>query len=252
MDDQYVNKQTAYQTVTAFTDRPEHRAIWNGHDPAMFGVRYGEARSLIADLLKFTADLGSDLSGARQDKELVQNDLVTAVLDLGNACAEWFGDHGDATNQAQITFTPTQLLAARDQAPADAAVVVLAKANAILARPADPVAPGAFPPAHYGITPAAVEALDTLKDEYNALISTPAALRKLRKGKREQVPARFRAVDAKLESADRFIVQFRGRKTDLPEVRAAKDAFVDGWFAARRVDQRGHGPAAPATPPPSA
>ena len=63
-----------------------------------------------------------------------------------------------------------------------------------------------------------------------------AGARKARKGKREQVPVRFAEVDATLASCDRLVVQLRGKATDLPEVRTARDGFVAGWFAARRID----------------
>ena len=193
----------------------------------------------------------------RKDKETVQKELAAAIILLGNACAEWFGDHGDATNQAKVLFTPSGLLGTRDQVPANAAGVVVEKARAILAGPA-PVAP-AHGPADYGITAAATDALEELLADYNAVLTSPSGARKARKGQREQLPDRFAEVDAELESCDRLVVQSREKSNDLPAVRAATDAFVDGWFASRRIDDLGTGrsstgtttpPAQPAPVPP--
>ena len=248
MENSYTNKQTSYQTTVAFADKAEHRPIWKDQDPKAFTAKLATARTLIADLVKFTKDLGSDLSGARQDKEVIQKNLIEATIALGNACGEWFGDHGDATHQAQVLFTPSGLLSARDQVPADAAGVVVEKARAILAGPA-PVPP-ALAPGDYGITAAATDALDEMLGDYNAVLTGPSGARKARKGKREQLPDRFAEVDGVLESCDRLVVQFRGKTTDLPAVRAAKDAFVAGWFASRRIDDLGAGHAPAGTPEP--
>ena len=249
MDASYTNKQTAFQTTVAFADKPEHRPIWKDQDPKVFTVKIGKARTLVADLVKFTKDLDSDLSGVRQDKETVQKELATAIILLGNACGEWFGDHGDATNQTKVLFTPSGLLGTRDQVPANAAGVVVEKARAILAGPA-PAAP-AHGPADYGITAPAANALEELLADYNAVLTGPTGARKARKGQREQLPDRFAEVDAELESCDRLVVQLRGKSNDLPAVRAGKDAFVDGWFASRRIDDLGNGRSANGTPPPT-
>ena len=92
-----------------------------------------------------------------------------------------------------------------------------------------------------------------------AVVTSPSGARKARKGKREQLPDRFAEVDAELESCDRLVVQSREKSNDLPAVRAATDAFVDGWFASRRIDDLGTGrsstgtttpPAQPAPVPP--
>ncbi len=58
-------------------------------------------------------------------------------------------------------------------------------------------------------------------------------------------------MDAQLEGCDRLVVQLRGKSTDLPAVRAAKDAFVDGWFASRRIDDFGTGRSTASTPTPA-
>ena len=253
MDDFYKNKQTSYQTTVAFADQATQRPTWNGQDPKAFTVKFGQARTLIFSLVNFTADLTSDLTGIRTDKEAVQAALVEAILALGNACGEWFGDQGSAGDQAQVTFTASGLTSARDQVPADAATVVIQKADAILAAPV-PAAP-ALSPADYGITPGAVEALTELLADYRLVLTRPSGARKARKGKREQLPARFAEIDAVLGSCDNFVIQFRGKETDLPDVRAAKNAFVDGWFASRRIDDLGGGkgpapkPAPGGTPP---
>ena len=249
MDNSYTNKQTSYQTTVAFADKAEHRPVWKDQDPKAFTAKFSRARTLAEELVKFTKDLGSDLSGARQDKEVIQKNLVEATIARGNACGEWFGDRDDATHQAQVQFSPSGLLSARDQVPADAAGVVVEKARAILAGPA-PVPP-ALGPGDYGITAAAADALEEMLADYNAVLTSPTGARKARKGKREQLPARFAEVDGVLESCDRLVVQLRGKSTDLPAVRAAKDAFVAGWFASRRIDDLGTGRSPAATPDPA-
>lgn len=246
MDAFYTNQQTSYQTTVAFADSSEHRPIWKDQDPKAFTAKFAQAKTLIETLVKFTKDLDSDLSGARQDKETTQKALADAILALGNGCCEWFGDHADATNAVQVRFTPSGLLSARDQVPADAAGVVIEKARAILAAPV-PVPP-ALSAGDYGITPDAVDALEDLLADYNTVLTKPTGVRKARKGKREQLPARFADVDAMLEGCDRLVVQFRGKIPDLLEVRAARDAFVDGWHASRRIDDMGTGHT-PASPP---
>ena len=253
LDTSYTNRQTAFQTTVAFADKPEQRPVWKDQDPKIFTARFGQARTLTDALVKFTKDLGSDLTGAREDKETIQKELADATILLGNACGEWFGDQGSAGDQAQVTFTASGLTSARDQVPADAATVVIQKADAILAAPVPP-AP-ALSPADYGITPGAVEALTELLADYRLVLTRPSGARKARKGKREQLPARFAEIDAVLGSCDNFVIQFRGKETDLPDVRAAKNAFVDGWFASRRIDDLGGGkgpapkPAPGGTPP---
>jgi hypothetical protein len=51
----------------------------------------------------------------------------------------------------------------------------------------------------------------------------------------------MRVLDGLAAKMDRHVVSFRGTP--------AGDAFVDGYFVARRVDDLGHGPG---TPPPTA
>lgn len=251
MDNSYTNRQTSYQTTVAFADKAGHRPIWKDQDPKAFTAKFARARTLTEELVKFTKDLDSDLSGARQDKETTQKTLAEATIALGNACGEWFGDHDDATHQAQVLFTPSGLLSARDQVPADAAGVVVEKARAILDGPAP--APPALGPGDYGLTAAAADALEEMLSDYNTVLTSPTGARKARKGKREQLPARFAEVDKVLEGCDRLVVQLRGKSTDLPAVRADKDAFVAGWFASRRIDDlgNGHSPASPPEPGPT-
>ena len=242
MDDYYINKQRSFQTTVSFADSAKNRTIWNGQDPKIFTVRYGAARTLVGNLVTFTADLGTNLTGARDDKEAVQKELAAATIALGNAAAEWFHDHQDATSEKQVLFTPSGLLEARDQVPADAAVVVLEKVHAILALPL-PTLPDP-PQSDYGLTTAA-EALEDLLDGYNELINQPATVRKARKGKRQQVPARFVEVEAAFESCDRPSSNFAAsrpisskcvpRKTPLWTAGSSPATWTTAAAATRRL-----------------
>ncbi len=60
------------------------------------------------------------------------------------------------------------------------------------------------------------------------MLTSPGGARKPRNCQREQLPARFAEADTELESCNHLVIQLRGKSNDLPAVRAAKDAFVDG------------------------
>jgi hypothetical protein len=95
----------------------------------------------------------------------------------------------------------------------------------------------------YNITAARIAALTKERQDYADVIGQPGAKKATRSGLTGSMRARMRVLDGLAAKMDRSVVNFAGTPTG--------DAFVDGYFAARRVDNLGHGPGTPPPTPPT-
>lgn len=160
---------------------------------------------------------------------------------LARALVTWFRDQADGTNAAKVDLQESGWRRLHDQQQVEQGRLVRDLAQAVVA------GPKAADAADYGITAAAVTAVNKEVEEYAAVVSAPQVSIADRKSLTEQMRERFNAVEAKFVGLDDMILQFGNT--------AAGRALIASHQSARIIRDLGAGPGtpppAPPTPPPT-
>ncbi len=231
MKNEFNNRLTSFTTTLAFLDMAGNTGIWLNQKPLMFGSKVSGARSMVEALREFCRQQGVLTTGAAEDKAREEAECETAGFEVGSAAAEFFRDHGDATNAAKVEFAESQWRRWSGEELLGHARTVAQLAQSIVGNAAA---------ASYGIDAAAVARVTKEANDYGLLVNAPATAISSRAVLTRDLRNRFRAVDVIFDSMDRLVVQF-----------GSASLFVAGYFNARQVIDRGHGPAPKPAPTPA-
>lgn len=228
MDDRIANQLASYRARLTSLDKPEHKAIWENQPPLIFTAKVGEARTLTVELADLAAKQSAPITGTTADKKREEQELEDEAHKLGRALVGYAKDQNDETLAAKYDIPVSSWRRLRDEA-------LLQKARQ-LQEDANTVATGddAATADQYGVNPAAVAALKSEADDYEAYIVAPQEAIADRSALTASLPVKSRVVRAKFDELEDFLPQFAG----TPE----GDAFVAAYLASTQIIDRGHGP----------
>lgn len=236
MQDEFVNRIGMLRTSMGTLNEPARRAVWFEQPPLIFTTRVAEAAAALADLESFCVQYGADITGAAKDKKREEEELEQAAFTVGSALVEWFLAQNDEASGQQVNLPLSAWQRLRDQALVQKARLARDLAQGVVAGPQSAAAVA------YGITAAAVTALTGEIADYDALLTAPQQKIAGRKASTRQFRTRFNAVEAKFESLDRLVVQFRTTE-------AGRD-LIAALVTSRVIRDLGVGPAPTPVPPP--
>jgi hypothetical protein len=235
MKDEFTNRLGMFDTALVTLNKPEHKAIWENQPPLVFTTKVADAGVAVTDLRAFCRKQETDITGAAADKAREEQEAIDATHAVARALVTWFRDQNDETNAAKVDLSPRAWGRLRDQQFLEKGRLVKQLADGVLA------GANAAQAVTYGITAAAVAAVQKEVEEYGAVISAPQASIADRKATTAQLRAKFNAVEAKFGVLDDLILQYGATP--------AGRAMVLAYQAARTVRDLGTGPQPPAPPP---
>lgn len=238
MKDAFTNRLGMFDTTLLNLNTATNKPVWFQLPPVIFTAKVAAAAAAVVDLRAFCLRQGTDITGAALDKEREGNEAVAVAHPLSRALVTWFRDQADETNAAKVDLPESGWGRLRDQQRVDQGRLVRDLAQGVVAGPkaADAVA--------YGLTAAAVTAVNKEVEEYAGVVSAPQVSIAERKSLTEQMRDRFNVVEGKFAGLDDMILQFSGTE--------AGRALIASHQAARVVRDLGVGPGQPATSPPPA
>ncbi len=236
MRDEFINRLDMFNASLGVLFDPVHLTTWQGNTPLIFTTKVGLAQTGVTDLQTFSTQQGLNITGAARDKKREREELETAAFRIGSAVTEWFLDHNDETNAAEVDLALSEWQGLRDQPLLATATNLRDKAQAIVAGPDSATA------ATYGITAAEVTTLTNEAADFAGVITLPQQKITGKKSLTQQLRPRYRAVEQLFKSLDRLILQFGGTPAGL--------ALIAAFQAARNTFDRGAGPAPPTPPGP--
>jgi len=227
MNDLINNRMDSYRERLNCLDKPEHVAVWSNRPPLKFTEKAGAVRTAMAELVDMAGRQSAPTTGNAAEKRKEEAELEDAAHRIGRAVVSFCSDRGDAVTAEKYDITLSGWRRLRDEALIGKARQLEADATALL---------GISESEDYGLTAAAVAALASETDDYQALVATPRRAISERHVLTASLNPKSREVAALFDQLDDLALQFAG----TPE----GDAFVTAWQAAGRVIRRGQGPLA--------
>lgn len=234
MKDEFKNRLARHRKVIAYLNEPANSGRWAAIAPFRFGTLVSE---LTVGVEAFSAAGGQQSNAVSWDE---QNREERELEDIADALAQAFYDFllsaGREAQAAEWDMNITKWRKLTEEA-------LLAKALRLHTQLTAELAATPTIADDYNLSAARIAQLNSEYADYHAIISKPVSDRSGRAGLTGSMRPRMRILDGIAKSMDRLILSYRG----TPE----GDAFVDGYFIARRVDDLGHGPGDDTTPPPA-
>lgn len=237
MKDEFVNRLTMFRRAADKLAEPASKTIWENQKPLVFTTKAAQAATHVRDLAEFCRPQGITTTGAALDKAREEEECETAAWHLGQAEMQFFRDQGDETTAATVGFPESawrrwsgETLLAKARLVETTGRAVATGAQATLA-------------GTYGIDADAVAALKKETDDFEGAVDSPDRVIGDRATLTRQLRRRFAAVEEEFEALDTLVVQFG--KTP------AGKTFVEQYFQARQIIDRGHGPGTPPPKPPT-
>jgi len=227
-----------FQRSLGVLELPESTAVWQNQPPVMFTKLEAEAETMVGVLVDHSRKQEADTTGVTMEKQREEAELEDAAFALGVALTLWFRKQNSETEAEQVSLTESAWRKLAGQELLNAAQRVIDHATALSSGPA------AAAVAEYGITPAAVQALQKEWDDFDQIINSPGVAQTLRKVLTKGLRPAFNLVEAKFTELEALMVQFR--KTE------AGRAMIAAWDDARiqKGANGGKDPTAPAPPAP--
>ncbi len=220
------NRISMFYAVQEVCDK--HTAIWTAT------VAYANAFSdmkvnlgLIEDNIETQE---SELSGITKDKAEKKNAMVEKALEVAQATYAFAFDTGDVVLQGKVNYSRSNLFLGRDTVVGQRCQGVHTDATVVISS----LAP-------YGIVPADLTALQTLIDDYVAVVSAPRSALTVRKGATADIDALVRQTMGILNNRmDRL----------MPEFKVPSPDFYQEYFDARIIVDLGGTQEEEEEPPP--
>lgn len=228
MKDVLANQIASYRARLACLDKPAHKAIWENQPPLILTTKVGEARALTDALVEASSRQTAPVTGNTAQKRKEEAELENAAYRLARAVVLYATDADDRALAGKYDLPVSSWRRLRDEALIQRARLLEADLEAIVAG-AD-----AATAAQYGIDAAAVTALKTEADDYQAQLVAPQQSISERKVLTETLPAQSRVVAAKFDEVGALVLQY--------ETTPAGSAFVTAYKEAAQIIDRGHGP----------
>lgn len=235
MNDEFVNRLGRHRKTLAYLDKEENAGIWQDRPPKAFTKYVGEFRQAVEAFDKTGAEQGAPVSAEEQNRE--ERELEDHAYPLSSALFDYLSDSGREADAAEWDITETDWRTLREQ-------LLLGKTQRLIEELAKALAADPTVADEYNITAARIAALKKERQDYVEVIGDPGARRAQRAALTGSMRARMRMIDGLAKKMDRQVVNFRDG--------AGGKAFVEGYFAARRVDDlagRASASAAPSSPP---
>ena len=237
MKNEYTNRLGMFDTTLTNLNKSENKAVWFQKPPLVFTTKVADATTAVTELREFCRKQGVDITGAAVDKEREGREAVQVAHQLGRALVTWFRDQADETNAAKVDLPESGWRRLRDQEQVEKGRLVRELAQGVVS---GAKAQEAF---EYGITAAAVAAVNKEVEEYAAVVSAPQSNIASRKALTQQLRDKFNVVELKFAALDDMVLQFSNG--------AASQAFIASYQAARIVRDLGHSPQPEPIPAPA-
>lgn len=234
MQDTFTNRLDSFNTTLTYLDSDSVRQLWLNQAPMGFTKRSAEAAAATAELAEFCGKQSSVITGAAKDKAKEQAELETTAHILGAAVTECYRELQDEATAAKADFSLSQWRRFRD-------ATLLSTAREVIALAQSALQDHPTQAADCGITQVLIATTSGDAADFDEVINTPQSAIAQRKALTALLRDRFNVVEALFSKMDNLILQFRPGNPD----------FVEGYFAARRTRDLGHGPkpTVPAIPP---
>jgi hypothetical protein len=227
MNDRIVNHMNMARRALACLNKAEHAAIWAAVPPMIFSAKVTAAGALLTEAEDLAQKQTRDTTGTTEDKAREEKELEDICFTLGNALVDCCLDAGDATGAAPYDIPIYKWRILRDETLLQRADDL---ATAINAR----IAADAITASQYGLNAAAHSQLVKETNDYRAYIVAPDTAIGERATATRALRAKVKELLAAFEPIDRLIVQYK--------TTPAGETFVNTYFTARTIHDRGHGP----------
>ena len=220
MNDQLLNRLTAFQTSRDTLFSAQWKPVWEGKSPVIFTDRAEEAKTALAGLEEFCRKHGVVITGSAEDKDREETELEDAAFNNAKALVEFYRAAGQETEAAKYDFPITRWRRLRDSE-------LLTEAKSVrLAITALAAGPDAAEAAKYDLTPAVAAMLQKEAADYEGFLTAPTQAIIGRKGLTAQLRTQFNAVGAKFESLDNLAGKFGTTPAGRDFVAAYKSARI--------------------------
>ena len=172
------NRISMFYAVGSVCD--SHTAVWAATVP--YANAFGELKVNLGLIENDIEVQESGLLGITKDKALKKEAMVAKALEVAQATYALATDTGDTVLQGKVNYSNSDLLLGRDTIVGQRCQGVHTEATTVILA----LAP-------YGILPADLTALQTLIDDYVAVVSAPRAALTVRKGATAEIDALVRA-----------------------------------------------------------
>ena len=211
--------------------KQENRPLWENVSPLIFTAKYGEAATMVQAIEDAAKKQEAGLGGVAEQKDREETELEDADFILAQAIALLLADKGREAEAGEIDLTKSEWQGLRDQQLLTKSKLVIEHAESIVAEP---------DAAAYGITAAAIAALEAEYADYDAIINAPGVALSIRKALTKGFRPAFNLVEKKFRQLDSLIIQFGATPAGAQMVAEWKDA---------RIQKGSNGPNEPAAPP---
>jgi hypothetical protein len=209
----------------------ENRPLWENVNPLIFTTKYGEAVSMVQAIKDAAKNQEAGFGGITEQKDREETELENADFILAQAVALWLADKGREAEAGEIDLSKSAWQGLRDQQLLTKSRLVIERAQSVVAEP---------DAANYGITPAAITALEAEYADYDEIINAPGVALTIRKALTKGFRSAFNLVEKKFKQLDALILQF--------DITPAGAQMVAEWKDAR-LQKGSNGPDAPQPPP---
>lgn len=229
MNDEYSNQLNAFTTTLQFANDPERNTVWDNQIPKAFGTKIDEAEVMLGPVADWLAKQSASILGAAEGKAIKEEGLEEIASLLSEAVATYLLDQDDVAGAEPFRRTPYYWQTLKDQE-------LLARTQDLIAAvtPLTTGANAATIAENYGISAARLTTLTSERADFAAIVAAPAAARAGRAGYTALAREKLKPLKGKFREMDRLVRQFQSRP--------GGDAFIAGWFSARKVVDAGHGP----------
>lgn len=221
-----------YSAVRDACDTVVNQAHWQNLKAFKDGLE--DMRGRIALLGALTEEQGTARAGAAEAKRLVTDLLLDTTMEVAGAVASFAAQNHDATLEAKVSFSRSEMASLPDAEIDDKADAVLALATDLLKQPGSKLG-------DFGIDQAKLDSLAGRSAAYSKAVGAPRAATVKLSTTTGAIKRQFELIDDLLARVlDRLIVQF---KTSAPD-------FYSDYQAARVVVDRGGGRSSAPAPTP--
>ena len=217
MKKRQTDKINSYSALKITLELPGNKPVWTALPAFERGVTqfYGSMNVLAA----LERAQGAQTTGITVDKNRVADSVINRTMEIGGAVAAYASGTGDATLQAQVTFSKSVLKDLRDAELDDRAQAVHDIAADLLAKPAAAMG-------DYGLTAVKLTDLQSAITAYSAMVGGPRAAIAGKAAITDAIEGEFARADQILNGQlDKLVVQFA----------TAHPQFVSAYRSARMI-----------------
>ncbi len=195
MQDRQENKLSMYLAVQKVCT--DNNGVWSGL-PA-FVSSFSAFEGKIADIEAVRLIQEQDTTGIAVDKTELREDLVNKVIEVSTAVQAYASENEDNELLESVNYSRSELLQCRDTILHDRSQLIHDKADAIIGSLGD-----------YGVVAGDLSDLQTLIDDYVAIIPKPRTATSSKKTATEDLELHFKEADGILRNRlDKLSEQFR-------------------------------------------